>query len=186
VIALQRSAGNTAAAAMLVGDLVEAKQIPVIDSALTLAAKAVAKLPQWELNISPGVSATGEDGLWDTTVPQVDPITQPGVQRGQQLKLFGDAFRGGTDLNRPGGREPAVWITIHEVGHGLAIKDPALPKGFAAALLKDGGGKVANPVTDYGAKAGEGFPEALALFFTSPTILEATRPATHAFMKSSF
>ena len=157
----------------------------MIDTALTLARTAVGKLPQFELDISPGVTKTGEDGIWDTTVPTVDPITQPGVRRGQQLRLFANAFRGSTDLTRPGGLEPAVWTTIHEVGHGIAFKNPGIVTQFAAALAKDGGG-TPNPVTDYGAKKGEEFPEALAFFFTDPSILQATRPATFALLKANF
>ena len=143
-------------------------------------------MPQFELDISPGVTKTGEDGIWDTTVPTVDPITQPGVVRGQQLKLFANAFRGSTDLSRPGGQEPAVWTVIHEVGHGIAFANKGLVTQFDAALLTDGGGRTPNPVTDYGAKAGEGFPEALAFFYTDPAILQATRPATFAFMRANF
>ena len=105
--------------------------------------------------------------------------------RGQQLKLFANAFRGSTDLSRPGGQEPAVWTVIHEVGHGIAFANKGLVTQFDAALLRDGGGRTANPVTDYGAKAGEGFPEALAFFYTDPTILQATRPATFAFMQAN-
>ena len=169
---------------VFVDDLMPANQLPVIDAALTLARKAVGQLPQFELDISPGVTKTGEDGIWDTTVPTVDPITQPGVTRGQQLKLFANAFRGSTDLSRPGGQEPAVWTTIHEVGHGIAFRNPGIVTSFNAALAKDGGG-TANPVTDYGAKTGEGFPEALAFFYTDPAILQATRPATFAFMQAN-
>lgn len=171
---------------VFIDDLVRADQLPVIDAALNRATRAVAQLPQFELDISPGVTKTGEDGIWDTTVPTVDPITQPGVVRGQQLKLFANAFRGSTDLSRPGGQEPAVWTVIHEVGHGIAFRNPGIVTRFAAALLADGGGKTANPVTDYGAKAGEGFPEALAFFYTDPTILQATRPSTFAFMQTTF
>lgn len=166
--------------------LVRADQLLVITTALTLARWAVGRLPQFELDISPGVTKTGEDGVWDTTVPTVDPITPPGVVRGQQLKLFANAFRGSTDLSRPGGAEPAVWIVIHEVGHGLALANKGLVTQFDAALVRDGGGKTPEPVTDYGAKAGEGFPEALALFFASPAILERSRPATFAFMRANF
>ncbi|HEX5812015.1 MAG TPA: hypothetical protein VFY38_07955 [Pseudonocardia sp.] len=170
---------------VFVDDLVRADQLPVIDAALTRATRAVGQLPQFELDISPGVTKTGEDGIWDTTVPSVDPITQPGVRRGQQLKLFANAFRGSSDLNRPGGLEPAAWTVIHEVGHGIAFRNPGIVTRFNAALLADGGGKTPNPVTDYGAKAGEGFPEALAFFYTDPAILQATRPATFAFMRAN-
>lgn len=79
-----------------------------------------------------------------------------------------------------------VWTVIHEVGHGIAFANKGLVTQFDAALLRDGGGKTPNPVTDYGAKAGEGFPEALALFFTSSAILEHSRPATFAFMQANF
>jgi peptidoglycan hydrolase-like protein with peptidoglycan-binding domain len=171
---------------VFIDDLVQADQLPVITTALTLARRAVGRLPQFELDISPGVTKTGEDGIWDTTVPTVDPITQPGVVRGQQLKLFANAFRGSTDLSRPGGQEPAVWTVIHEVGHGIAFANKGLVTQFDAALLTDGGGRTPNPVTDYGAKAGEGFPEALAFFYTDPAILQATRPATFAFMRANF
>ncbi len=171
---------------VFIDDLVRADQLPVIDAALTRATRAVGQLPQFELDISPGVTKTGEDGIWDTTVPTVDPITQPGVRRGQQLKLFANAFRGSTDLNRPGGLEPAVWTVIHEVGHGIAFRNPGIVTRFNAALLADGGGRTANPVTDYGAKAGEGFPEALAFFYANPTILQATRPTTFALLQGTF
>lgn len=57
---------------------------------------------------------------------------------------------------------------------------------FNAALLADGGGRTPNPVTDYGAKAGEGFPEDLAFFYANPTILQASRPATFALLQATF
>ncbi len=58
-------------------------------------------------------------------------------------------------------RATAFWVTIHEVGHGLAFRTPAMVTKFAAELAKDGG----SPVTGYGAaKPGESFPEGLALF----------------------
>ena len=53
------------------------------------------------------------------------------------------------------------------------------------AKIASGWSLAANPVTDYGAKTGEGFPEALAFFYTDPSILQATRPATFAFMQAN-
>lgn len=100
---------------VFVDDLVRADQLPAIDTALTLARRAVGRLPQFELDISPGVTKTGEDGIWDTTVPTVDPITQPGVVRGQQLKLFANAFRG-QHRPQPAGRPGAGGLDGHPRG----------------------------------------------------------------------
>ena len=143
---------------------------------------AISQIPASHLAVVSGLTVVagdppgGRDGFYDSATHTVTVRT--GAFGANDVHFSGNGVA----------TSYASQVIIHEIGHAVDMAKArgaasgSKGKGYRAAAKKDG-----IAVSSYGATDWqESYAEAYGLFISSPETLKALRPATHAYLETSF